>query len=162
VRSAAGSVARVCRLTPLCSRTTLCLLSLLHHRGRWVSSVLDGVIFLAVGERGDGAHRGRALGRAQIHATASSLHAGAAALACGGIVVHGEVDLLDPPFSRGSLTFKLTHSHSLNSLPLASPTSHGCTPSRCFFFFPRFPQTRRKKPAGQARLLPINPQHALP
>ena len=32
-------------------------------------------------------HRGRALGRAQIHATASSLHAGAAALACGGIVV---------------------------------------------------------------------------
>ena len=37
VRSAAGSVARVCRLTPLCSRTTLCLLSLLHHRGRWVS-----------------------------------------------------------------------------------------------------------------------------
>jgi hypothetical protein len=32
-----GSVARVCRLTPLCSRTTLCLLSLLHHRGRWVS-----------------------------------------------------------------------------------------------------------------------------
>jgi hypothetical protein len=32
-----GSVARVCRLTPLRSRTTLCLLSLLHHRGRWVS-----------------------------------------------------------------------------------------------------------------------------
>ena len=32
-----GSVARVCHLTPLCSRTTLCLLSLLHHRGRWVS-----------------------------------------------------------------------------------------------------------------------------
>jgi hypothetical protein len=33
VPRAAGSVARVCRLTPLCSRTTLCLLSLLHHRG---------------------------------------------------------------------------------------------------------------------------------
>ena len=37
VRSAACSVARVCRLTPLCSRTILCLLSPLHHRGRWVS-----------------------------------------------------------------------------------------------------------------------------
>ena len=37
VRGAACSVARVCRLTPLCSRTILCLLSPLHHRGRWVS-----------------------------------------------------------------------------------------------------------------------------
>jgi hypothetical protein len=37
VRSAVGSVARVCLLTPLLSRTTLCRLSLLHHRRRWVS-----------------------------------------------------------------------------------------------------------------------------
>ena len=36
-RSAPSSVARVCRLTPLCTRTTLCRLSLLHHRRRWVS-----------------------------------------------------------------------------------------------------------------------------
>ena len=36
-RSAPSSVARVCQLTPLCSRTTLCRLSLLHHRRRWVS-----------------------------------------------------------------------------------------------------------------------------
>ena len=32
MRSAVGSVARVCLLTPLRSRTTLCLLSPLHHR----------------------------------------------------------------------------------------------------------------------------------
>ena len=38
-RSAPSSVARVCRLTPLCTRTTLCLLSLLHHRRRWVGAV---------------------------------------------------------------------------------------------------------------------------
>ena len=44
VRSAAGSVARVCRLTPLCSRTTLCLLSLLHHRGRWVSLTYHAIL----------------------------------------------------------------------------------------------------------------------
>jgi len=42
VRSAADSVARVCRLTPLCSRTTLCLLSPLHHRGWWVSRTHHG------------------------------------------------------------------------------------------------------------------------
>ena len=36
-RSAPSSVARVCRLTPPYTRTTLCLLSLLHHRRRWVS-----------------------------------------------------------------------------------------------------------------------------
>ena len=39
-----GSVARVCRLTPLCSRTTLCLLSLLHHRGRWVSLTYHAIL----------------------------------------------------------------------------------------------------------------------
>jgi hypothetical protein len=44
VRSAADSVARVCRLTPLCSRTTLCLLSLLHHRGRWVSLTYHAIL----------------------------------------------------------------------------------------------------------------------
>ena len=42
VRSAACSVARVCQLTPFRSRTTLCLLSLLHHRGRWVSLTYHG------------------------------------------------------------------------------------------------------------------------
>ena len=36
-RSAPSSVARVCRLTPPYTRTTLCRLSLLHHRRRWVS-----------------------------------------------------------------------------------------------------------------------------
>jgi len=44
VPRAAGSVARVCRLTPLCSRTTLCLLSLLHHRGRWVSLTYHAIL----------------------------------------------------------------------------------------------------------------------
>ena len=39
-----GSVARVCRLTPLCSRTTLCLLSLLHHRERWVSLTYHAIL----------------------------------------------------------------------------------------------------------------------
>jgi hypothetical protein len=37
VRSDADSVARVCQLTTLCTRTTLCLLSLLRHWRRWVS-----------------------------------------------------------------------------------------------------------------------------
>ena len=41
-RSAPSSVARVCRLTPPCTRTTLCLLSLLHHRRRWVSLTYHG------------------------------------------------------------------------------------------------------------------------
>ena len=36
-RSAPSSVARVCLLTPPYTRTTLCRLSLLHHRRRWVS-----------------------------------------------------------------------------------------------------------------------------
>jgi hypothetical protein len=41
-RSAPSSVALVvCRLT-LCTRTTLCLLSLLHHRRRWVSLTYHG------------------------------------------------------------------------------------------------------------------------
>jgi hypothetical protein len=44
VRSAACSVARVCRLTPLCSRTTLCLLSLLRHRRRWVSLTYHAIL----------------------------------------------------------------------------------------------------------------------
>ena len=47
VPRAAGSVARVCRLTPFCSRTTLCLLSLLHHRGRWVSLTYHGAPMIA-------------------------------------------------------------------------------------------------------------------
>jgi hypothetical protein len=49
VRSAACSVARVCQLTPFRSRTTLCLLSLLHHRGRWVSLTYHGMILGYVG-----------------------------------------------------------------------------------------------------------------
>ena len=43
-RSAPSSVARVCQLTPLCSRTTLCLLSLLHHRRRWVSLTYHAIL----------------------------------------------------------------------------------------------------------------------
>ena len=44
VRSAACSVARVCQLTPFRSRTTLCRLSLLHHRGRWVSLTYHAIL----------------------------------------------------------------------------------------------------------------------
>ena len=48
--SAPSSVAWVCRLTPLYTRTTLCRLSLLHHlRRSWVSLTF----VLSRGERGD-------------------------------------------------------------------------------------------------------------
>ena len=43
-RSAPSSVARVCHLTPLCTRTTLCRLSLLHHRRRWVSLTYHAIL----------------------------------------------------------------------------------------------------------------------
>ena len=45
-RSAPSSVARVCRLTPPYTRTTLCLLSLLHHKRRWVSLTYHAILVL--------------------------------------------------------------------------------------------------------------------
>ena len=43
-RSAPSSVARVCLLTPPYTRTTLCLLSLLHHKRRWVSLTYHAIL----------------------------------------------------------------------------------------------------------------------
>ena len=51
-RSAPSSVARVCLLTPLCTRTTPCRLSLLHHRGRWVTSQISNHVGLYFGVTG--------------------------------------------------------------------------------------------------------------
>ena len=42
--SAPSSVARVCLLTPPYTRTTLCRLSLLHHRRRWVSLTYHAIL----------------------------------------------------------------------------------------------------------------------
>ena len=50
-RSAPSSVARVCRLTPPYTRTTLCRLSLLHHRRRWVSLTYHVSLSVGAGSR---------------------------------------------------------------------------------------------------------------
>ena len=56
VRSAVGSVARVCQLTPLLLRTTPCRLSLLHHRGRGGGSVSLISYHKGSNPRGQGYH----------------------------------------------------------------------------------------------------------